>query len=241
MIYILGSGQMALALAKGLIKHYDLTIVARDSKKAKNFESIGAKVEEYGKSYDIDGKDIILAFKPYALDEILPLLKGEARSCISVLARKYLKDLEPLNAKEKLCCLPNIAAAYNSSITPYIASKGAKTAVEIISKIGEIYELKSDKELNIAGVLSGCAPAFLALVAESLQDGAIKEGLDKNSAKAIITALFKSTSALLSHTHPALLKEMISSPAGTTIKGIAALEEEGVRWAIIKAIGASSD
>ena len=99
--------------------------------------------------------------------------------------------------------------------------------------------MASKSEFDAAGIISGCAPAFLALVAEALVNGAIRGGVRAKDANELVSGLFDSVRVLLASSHPALLKESICSPAGTTIEGIAKLEEKGVRSAFIEAVAAS--
>ena len=99
--------------------------------------------------------------------------------------------------------------------------------------------MASKSEFDAAGIISGCAPAFLALVAEALVNGAIRGGVRAKDANKLVSGLFDSVRVLLASSHPALLKESICSPAGTTIEGISKLEEKGVRSAFIEAVMAS--
>jgi pyrroline-5-carboxylate reductase len=86
--------------------------------------------------------------------------------------------------------------------------------------------------------LSGSGPAYVALVIESLADGGVKMGLDRITAMALATQTVLGAARLLLETglHPGALKDMVSSPGGTSITGIAALEEGGVRTTFITAV-----
>ena len=132
--------------------------------------------------------------------------------------------------------MPNLAAAKNASITPFL---GDESLSEIISGFGKAVKMASKSEFDAAGIISGCAPAFLALVAEALVNGAIRGGVRAKDANELVSGLFDSVRVLLASSHPALLKESVCSPAGTTIEGIAKLEEKGVRSAFIEAVAAS--
>ncbi|MCI6989313.1 MAG: pyrroline-5-carboxylate reductase [Campylobacter sp.] len=239
-VYILGSGAMATAIANGIKDKFKVTIIGRDEAKLQSFKIQGFEIGTYSESFDITDKNIILAFKPYALASIGLKLKGEANCLISILARTYLEDLDGIAAREKLCCMPNIAASYKASLTPYIATSKRETALKIISEFGRVFDAGDKNSFNVAGVLSGCAPAYLALVAEALANAGVKAGLRNDLSSDIVNGLFFSMDRLLTHSHPALLKERVCSPGGTTIKGIAALEECGVRSAFFKAVEASS-
>lgn len=238
-IYILGNGVMATALAFGLKDNFEVIIVGRSKENLDKFKSIGIKTEIYGSFYDIDGKDIILAFKPYALSEMAKILKGKANVCISVLAMTSLDDLKCIDSKIYSVCLPNVAAKFKASTTAYYSNSDDEKIPKILSSFGDIVRVTSYDELKIAGVLSGCVPAYLAVVAEALANGGVKEGLKKEVSLNLVNYVFKSTASLLENYHPAELKELVSSPKGTTIEGIYELEKGGVRAAFISAVCAS--
>ena len=86
--------------------------------------------------------------------------------------------------------------------------------------------------------LSGSGPAYVALVVESLADGGVRMGLDRLTAMTLATQTVLGAARLLLETgmHPGALKDMVSSPGGTSIAGIAALEEGGIRTTFIKAV-----
>ena len=96
-----------------------------------------------------------------------------------------------------------------------------------------------DEELMDAVTgLSGSGPAYVAIVVESLADGGVKMGLDRATAMTLATQTVLGTAQLLLETgmHPGSLKDMVSSPGGTTIAGISALEEGGIRATFIRAV-----
>ena len=86
--------------------------------------------------------------------------------------------------------------------------------------------------------LSGSGPAYVAVVIESLADGGVKMGLDRRTAMTLATQTVLGAAKLLLETgmHPGALKDMVSSPGGTSIAGISALEEGGIRTTFIKAV-----
>lgn len=239
-IYILGSGAMAKAMALGL-KNSGFSVVIVSRKRA-DFTAFGEALkgvenELYGEIYEIEGKDVILAFKPYALGEVASRLKGRAKRVLSVLARTDLESIKrAVNADNHAICMPNLAAAKNASITPFL---GDESLGGVIEGFGKAVKVESKGEFDAAGIISGCAPAFLALVAEALSNGAVRGGVRAKDANELVSGLFDSARALLASSHPALLKESVCSPAGTTIEGIAKLEEKGVRSAFIEAVSAS--
>jgi pyrroline-5-carboxylate reductase len=237
----LGNGVMADAIISRLLSSdYEIEVFGRDEKKLSNFcGKFDKKIETfiYKNDTDISGKTIILCVKPHALEKIAHFFKGEANLVVSVLAGTTIETLKK-NIKTKNCAraMPNIAAAYGKSMTTITGDKARKDEiVNIFSVIGKTLWLESEKELDIATVLAGSAPAFLALVAESLIDGAVKEGLKREDACTLTKGLFNGFAKLLEeYTHPALIKDAVMSPGGITAKGYAALEAHKVRSAFMK-------
>lgn len=242
-IFILGNGAMASALAFGLKDSYELIIVGRSKNKLQALCEQGFATQSYDEfNYDIEDKTIILAFKPYNLKEMASKLKGKAKMLFSVLANTDFIALESIKAQNYIRLMPNTAARYKSSTTPFVC-KNDLFDVEIkllLNSFGKAYELENENLMQAAMAISGCAPAFLALVAESINNAGVYEGLNAKLSAQLTSSLFESFSSLLAHEHPALIKEKICSPAGVTIKGIKALEKHGVRGAFFDAISASA-
>jgi len=234
---VIGTGKMAYALIDGLKNDFDLEIVGRDEEKLQFLKNAGFKTT---KLYDFNSlnKIVILAIKPYALDDISKYFKNEADLLISVLAGVKLEKLkECIKAKSYIRAMPNLSAIFQKSMTAVTGDEKAKIdAIKIFEKIGDVLWVDSQKELDIATAISGSGPAFLALVAEAMMDGGVKEGLSREKAKKLVEGLFEGFAPLLKSRHPALLKDEVMSPAGTTAAGYGILEEKKVRSAFIKAI-----
>lgn len=233
---------MARALAKALKDAFDITFVARSLDRLTELEAWGFKLTSYS-NFNPENKSLILAFKPYALGEVAQNLRAnEANFIISVLANTSLKDLQVLKAKNYARIMPNIAAEFRASTTPFVLLNEVFRAeiLEILKGFGDIFELANEAQMNAAMALSGCAPAFLAMVAEALAGAGVYEGLNKNLSLELVRSLFKGFGTLLEHEHPAVLKENVCSPAGVTIKGVKALEQRALRAAFFEAVSASA-
>ncbi len=241
-LYILGSGTMARALGFGLKDDYEVFIVGRNAKKLAEFKQDGFKTLLYDE-FDAENKDLILAFKPYALEEVSQRLTGKAKIIISVLANKDFQHLQnALKASNFVLAMPNTAAFYKASTTPFVCQneKHKDEILSILQAFGKAFELENPSLMNAAMAISGCAPAFLAVVAESIANGGVYEGLKSDLSLRLTQSLFDSFTELLKHEHPALIKEKICSPAGVTIKGVKILEDNAVRSAFYQAINASA-
>jgi pyrroline-5-carboxylate reductase len=243
-ITFVGNGKMALALAKGLCETHTIEVIGRTDQALERFEqNLGAPVKKtLYTAADIQGKKVILCVKPANLESISPLLAGEADVLYSVLAGRTLDSLRQIRARHYCRAMPNLAAEVGASMTSLVGdAQVAGDALNLFGSIGSTLWLSSEKELDIATALAGSGPAYLALIAEAFADGAVREGLKRDDAMALTKGLFAGFGALLQQTHPALLKDAVMSPGGTTAAGYGALEERGVRYGCMEAIRAAHD
>lgn len=112
---------------------------------------------------------------------------------------------------------------------------------ELFSRVGEVWALP-ESQLDAFLALTSSGPAFVALVAEGLADGAVAAGLPRSLAQELALRTLSGTAALLEqkNLHPGQLKDMVSSPAGTTIAGLRQLERAGLRSALLEAVFAAA-
>jgi pyrroline-5-carboxylate reductase len=112
----------------------------------------------------------------------------------------------------------------------------------LFEQVGEVLQLP-ESQLDAFLALTSSGPAFVALVAEAMADGAVAAGLPRLQAHHLAQRTLAGTAALLhaQQLHPAQLKDMVSSPGGTTIAGIRALERAGLRSALMEAVLAAAE
>ncbi len=237
-ISIIGYGEMAKAILHGLYENNikNIEIVGRNEEKLKKIANEFNCNYSLIDGYDINGKIVILAVKPYALQEVSMRIKGEAEVLISILAGKSLVELQKyIKAKSYIRAMPNIAAKYGASTTAITGDESAKNiAIEILSKIGEVVWVNSDDEIDMATAIIGSGPAFLAIIAEAISDGGVYTGLKRDISEKLTRGLFKSFSAINDKFSD--IKNKVMSPKGTTAEGIFVLEDEGVRGKVLKGI-----
>ncbi len=233
-IVLIGAGNMGSAMVAGLSR-YNLILVDKDKSK------VEALVKEFGVKGltsvpNVDGKVVILAVKPQILEHIN--LEGRAEALVSILAGVGLDRLKKqIDAEHYVRAMPNVAAINKKAVTSLVGDiKFKDRAVELLSSIGKTVWLNSEKELDIATGLAASSPAWLALVAEALADGAVNLGLPRDKAYEYLGGLFEGVGSVLEDTHPALFKDMVTSPGGTTIAGLYELEDKGVRAAFMSAM-----
>ncbi len=236
----IGNGNMALSIAQGLKDDYMIEVIGRSMAKLNAFEeALGCTIKKsLMNGGDIHGKTVVLCVKPYNVQEVGAQLVGEAKVVYSVLAGTTLKTLASnIKTKAVVRAMPNLAATVKKSMTTLTGDAAyQEEAEQLFSGIGAVRWLGSEKEIDIATGLAGSGPAYLALIAEALADGAVKQGLKRDDAMAIMRGLFGGFGELIQEVHPALLKDGVMSPGGTTAAGYGALEEGNVRAACMDAI-----
>jgi pyrroline-5-carboxylate reductase len=133
------------------------------------------------------------------------------------------------------------ASAYypNGAVT----KRHRQVAERLLGSAGLVVEVEEERHLDAVTGVSGSGPAFVALVIEALADGGVLAGLPRDKALVLAaqTALGAAKLVLQGQLHPALLKDMVCTPAGTTVAGLRALESAGARSAFIEAVKAAAD
>ena len=114
-------------------------------------------------------------------------------------------------------------------------------AKRVFSSFGEVEEV-DEKLLDAVTAVSGSSPAFVMMFVEAMADAAVYLGLPRDKAYAFASQAVKGSAKLISDTkrHPGYLKDMVCSPAGTTIEGVRILEEKGMRSAVFEALIATA-
>ena len=239
-ITFIGNGNMALSIAQGLKEIFDIEVVGRTMSKLEKFEnSLGVSInKETYEDFDMTNKKVILCVKPANLEEVGVRLKGVASELYSVLAGTTILALkEHIKSNAVVRVMPNLCASVGKSMTTMTGDETLKKeAEELFKAIGKTVWLSSEKEVDIATAVAGSGPAYLALIHEALCDGAVKQGMKRTDAITVANGLFDGFGDLIQTIHPALLKDGVMSPGGTTAAGYAALERGNVRNSCMNAI-----
>jgi pyrroline-5-carboxylate reductase len=242
-ITLIGNGNMALSIAKGLQKHYTIEIVGRNMDNLNTFETkLKTPIEKHLlDGFNMDNKNIILCFKPYNVEEAGKKLKGKARLLTSILAGTTLETIaQHIKATFYIRAMPNLGASVGASMTTVTGNTEHKEeALGLFETIGETLWLNSEQEIDIATALAGSGPAYLAMVAQALSDGGVKEGLKREDADRLMQGLFRGFGELIQHEEAPHIKNSVMSPAGTTAYGCYALEKAGIKAAFMDAVSAA--
>jgi pyrroline-5-carboxylate reductase len=216
-------------------------------------------VETYGVQATADNyaalanADIVLvAVKPQVFDTVMPSLQQVAAQqsalLLSIMAGVPLARLEAaVPGWPVIRAMPNTPATVGAGVTAIAPGQLAtqdhlQVARSIFEAVGSVVEV-SESLINAVTGLSGSGPGYIAIVIEALADGGVAAGLPRATALQLAIQTVRGTAELLQQTemHPAVLKDRVTSPGGTTIAGIAQLESSGLRSALMSAVQAACD
>jgi len=249
----IGSGNMGEALIKGLTA---ANVVPGEMIWASDVR--GDRLKEIAGTYGIklapdnlhlvrEADVVIMAVKPQIMAPVLREIASvfsRRKLMISLAAGVSTESIRASLGKDRrlIRVMPNTPALVLEGVTAIAKAEGLEpedmdVAGEIFSAVGRVVVLDESLMDAVTG-LSGSGPAYVALVIESLADGGVKMGLDRITAMTLATQTVLGAAKLLLETrlHPGALKDMVSSPGGTSIAGVAALEEGGIRTTFIKAV-----
>ncbi len=256
-IGFIGGGNMAEALIKGLLSASFI--------EAKNLiaSDVSAERREWlHKEYHIKTTDdnrelakkcdiLLLAVKPQAMNEVLDEIAewvDHKKLVISIAAGvpiKAIADRLSPDGKKKLGVvrtMPNTPALVLEGVTALAASHKVsaadlKVAHRIFEAVGKTVDV-SEAHLDAVTGLSGSGPAYVFMIIEALSDAGVKMGLSRDVANILTlqTVLGSAKLAMQSGKHPGELKDMVTSPGGTTISGLHTLEKGGLRTTLMNAV-----
>ena len=197
-----------------------------------------------------DAELIVLAVKPQEFANIAEGLKGRlagGQTVLSIMAGVPLaKIIDGLAHKAVVRVMPNTAASVGEAISFWIASEAVseetRAAVSrMLQTLGREVQVTDEKYMDMATAVSGSGPGFIFLVLEALIDGAVHIGLRRDQAEQLATQTLFGSAVLARELgkHPAELRNMVTSPGGTTAAGLQVLEDAGIRGAIIDAVEAA--
>ena len=253
----IGSGKMATALIRGMLRSgvaATASIAASDpleSARAALAADTGIRVHETNGSVVERSDVIVLAVKPQTMPQVLaqlrPLLEPR-HLVVSIAAGISIKSLlEGLGSDRRIVrVMPNTPALLGEGASAYALGPGVPANDETLVKafLGSVGRAVRVPETMLDAVtgLSGSGPAFVYLMIEALSDGGVRVGLPRDIATMLAaqTVLGSARMVLETGLHPGVLKDQVTSPGGTTIAGLHALERGGVRGALIDAVEAAT-
>lgn len=255
-VAFLGGGKMAEALISGLIRSGGRTIdeimvTCRRDERARELAG------KYGITATLDNPEaarwanvLVLMAKPQDMDVLLAQIRGHvnpedlvvsfAAGIRTSFAEKHLPDDVPV--VRVMSNVPVMVDEAMSVITPgrRATEQHLATTEELLGYVGKVLRLK-ETHLDAVTATSGSGPAYFFLLAEAMIEACILLGLSRDVATDLIVQTMLGSAKMLRDTgrHPVELREMVTSPGGTTIAAIRHLEEAGVRAAFLNAIDAA--
>jgi pyrroline-5-carboxylate reductase len=257
-IGFLGAGKMATALAKGFAK---ARLVGPGQIRASDpaFGARSSFAKETGAKTTASNRDVvrfanvlIFAVKPAHIGELLEQIRPSVTPrhlLISIAAGVPIARLENgLDAGARVIrVMPNTPALVGASATAYAlgrAATAADTALaqRLFSAVGLAFQVKESLLDAVTG-LSGSGPAYVYLMIEALSDGGVASGLPREMATRLAAQTVYGAAKMVLETgqHPGALKDMVTSPGGTTIEGLHELEKGKVRAVLINAVRAATE
>lgn len=257
-IGFIGAGQMARALAAGFVRAELVPaslVLASDpvavSRTAFSAEIPDAKVGQNNQEVAAGARVLFLAVKPQQMQSVLAELREVVTAdhlIVSIAAGVTLAKLaEGLGPKPQLVrVMPNTPALVGQTAAGYCLGPGcseddAALLARLLGSVGKAFALE-EKMLDAVTGLSGSGPAFVYLMIEAMSDGGVLAGLPREIATTLAaqTVFGAAQMVLTTGEHPAVLKDRVTSPGGTTIAGLQKLEEQGLRGALIAAVQAAT-
>ncbi len=257
-IGFLGAGKMATALARGFVRAGLVTaseMIASDPSEAARAafaKETGARTTTLNKEVVNASTVLLLAVKPDQVNGVLTEIREVVTSghlLVSIAAGVPLARLEAgLNPSARVIrVMPNTPALVNTSATGYALGKAAlpedgALAQKLFASVGVAFAVKESLLDAVTG-LSGSGPAYVYQFIEALSDGGVAAGLPRDIATKLAaqTVLGGAKMVLETGLHPGALKDMVTSPGGTTIEGLHELEKGRVRGTLISAVRAATE
>lgn len=262
-IGFIGVGQMALALASGflskkIIEPSQLFACDIHAPSLERFVKMTKATALDGAHSVVQESDVIfLGVKPFQMDSLLSDLSKRGsvqklfanRFFITIAAGIQLSTYGKYlgNSTRMARVMPNTPcqvgqAATGICISPAATAEDAELVQMLFDTVGITVSVPETQMDALTG-LSGSGPAFVFIMAEALADAGVRAGISRDNAIKLAAQTLKGAAEMILRTgeHPAVLKDRVTSPGGTTIAGIAALEEHGLRAALLAAVKASTE
>jgi pyrroline-5-carboxylate reductase len=233
----IGAGNMGSALARG----WGEPVLATDSGSGR----AQALVDELGGSVPASNAElaqaadlVVLAHKPAQLAPIAAQAAPHARRVLSVLAGIPLADLRAAYPDARVTRVePNTPVAQRAGVIGLAVDGEAEDdeVIELLGQLGAVVRVP-EAQMAAAGAISGVGPAYVALIAEAWIDAAVRHGMPAGRAQELVAGTLAGAARLLADQDTLAIRRAVTSPGGTTARGLAALERGGVRAAFLQAM-----
>ena len=256
-IAFIGGGHMATAMIRGLLAaNHPATAIRVSDPDPQRCDLLrrhypAISVVQENQAIVSGANVVVLAVKPEKIatvvrDVMFVLMAGTL--VLSIAAGISLATLRALlpSTQPVVRVMPNTPALIGAGISallpaPDLSEVNRRLARDVMAVAGDVVEIDDESLMDGITALSGSGPAYLFLVAEALSDGGVACGLPRTLADRLAIKTLIGAARLVDEggTHPAVLKNQVTSPGGTTIAGLEQLEKAGVRGALMAAVKAA--
>ena len=254
-IGIIGGGAMGEAIISAVLRHKlvsanEVTVAERVPGRLEVLRSSHGVNGTPDAAGAVDADYIVLAVKPQEFGKAAASIAGKlppASTAISIMAGIPISRLTAdIKHKAIVRSAPNTPAQVGAGMTVWTATKEVGETAQadvaaILDAMGRQAFVSDERYVDMAMAVSASGPGFVLLLIEATIDGAVHIGVPRDLATEMVLQTFVGTARLAQETgrHPADLKNMVTSPGGTTTEGLQALESAGVRAALIEAVSAA--
>ena len=248
---VMAEAMISRAIAQGIAEPGQLTVA----------EPVASRRQELAKQYAVkvtpentaaldDAGLVVLSVKPQHLGEVLAGLQGQLaqdQTALSIVAGATIATLTMgLGHQRVIRVMPNTPARVGAGISVWTATTQVdapvrKTAAALLEAMGQQLYVEDEAYLDMATAVSGSGPAYTFSFMESLTEAAVYVGIPREMARTLVVETVLGSALLAKETgqHLGQLREMVTSPGGTTAEGLLALEEGGFRASIMGAVAAA--
>lgn len=249
----IGFGNMGKGIATGLVSQgFDAQHILAYSPDTDSLiadtTALGARAAGSNEDVVTQSDIVIIAVKPYLVQTVMTPLKkliDEHKILISIAWGVNSTQMESIVPGTHHCSIiPNMPIAVGQGVV--VAEREHTLSAQQYTQVRELFEnvalwqeVATD-HMSVAGIVTSCSPAYMAMVVEALADAAVKYGLTRQEATRLAAGMMQGSGAQIVNQPiaPAALKDAVCSPGGATIRGVVALEQAGLRGDITRAIEA---
>ena len=249
---IIGVGNMGGAIVRGAIKSgliapKSIIIYERNKEKVRDILQRGVSYASSEEELVSKSKRLLIAIRPQGFEELGNKIKDKLEKdtlIISIAAGVSIAAMKDIFGEDKkyIRVMSNTPATIGEGMTAISPEKGLDSestdfAFNLFESVGKVIVLDESKIASFTGFV-GCMPAYLFMLIESASDAAVSHGFSRAEIYQLMSQVMLGSAKLVQESgkHPAELKDEVTSPGGSTIKGVLVLEKAGFRNAIIEAV-----
>ncbi len=257
-IAVIGVGKLGGTLCSALVRHGVVRpeqlvgTTAHEESARPAAEQLGIRVLTDNRAAAREAEVVVLAIKPQGMERLLadlrPVITPDqlVLTLAAAITTRFVERGLP-EGVPVVRAMPNLPSLIGQGMTVLCPGRHARPehvsmAETLFAPLGRVATIRDEDLMDAVTALSGSGPAYGYIIIESLAEGGVKAGLPRSLATTLAAQAILGAAAMVLETgqHPALLKDMVTTPAGTTVNGLMALEEGNIRVALIRAVDAAT-